>query len=100
LEVISAIIGRNPQAAVKILRPAEKAETVKPSRVPESLKAYYRNGEIEIIYINNVADWITVNNGKGATTISDFIKTLKLDETKKKPALGTLHLLISTTNCN
>jgi hypothetical protein len=67
MESISVIIGRNPQVVEKILgRPGKK------TIVKGSPKYYYQNDAIEIVYIHNTADWITIINRENRT-IGEFI---------------------------
>src|SRR5688500_4274465 len=97
MDSISAIIGRNPQAVEKILGPPDKTEIIGDRRAPGSPKSYYRNGEFVIVFINNVADWITVNNN-GSSTISDFIWELQLDSSK--PTFFNQKLVARYNNMN
>jgi hypothetical protein len=59
---ISDIAGRTPDEVSKILDSPTSKETVNPSRTPcPCEKNIYKDGKIEIVYMNEKADWITVN---------------------------------------
>jgi hypothetical protein len=70
------LIGRTPDTIDRLIgEPHNKEVTVLTGEIP-ALKAYYLNGRLDIVYIDNVADWITVFD------IDDFIKILGLRPTK------------------
>lgn len=55
------IAGKDIETVKKYLGKISRMETVNPSRTPCPCKKYYfKNGDVEIVFINNRADWITV----------------------------------------
>lgn len=59
---ISDIAGNTPDVVAKVLGSPTSTETVNPSRTPcPCEKQIYKNGEIEIVFIEGRADWITIN---------------------------------------
>lgn len=59
---ISDIAGNTPDVVAKVLGSPTSTETVNPSRTPcPCEKRIYKNGEIEIVFMEGKADWITVN---------------------------------------
>ena len=58
---LKMIAGKDLGTVKKYLGKISKVETVNPSRTPCPCKKYYfKNGDVEIVFINNRADWITV----------------------------------------
>ncbi|MDP2314047.1 MAG: hypothetical protein Q8P41_14185 [Pseudomonadota bacterium] len=58
---IRSIIGKNKEGLVGVLGEPSGCETVTPSRVGKVPKCVYRDGSVEVVFIKNRADWITVN---------------------------------------
>ncbi|MDO1451893.1 hypothetical protein Q0590_36830 [Rhodocytophaga aerolata] len=79
MDSIGAIIGRNPQAVEHVLGRPGKKEAVKTPTDHKSRKYTYQNGDIEIIYIDNTADWITITN-RHNKTMEEFINFFGLKE--------------------
>lgn len=79
------IIGRNLADVEKVLGKIESSEMVKPSRTPckpnGCLKGYFDNGGCEIVFIEGVADWITLNNTNNLA-IAEFISYWGLEQIK------------------
>jgi hypothetical protein len=60
---ISNIAGKTPDEVSKILGLPTSTETVSPSRTPcPCEKNTYKNGKIEIVFMEGKADWITIKN--------------------------------------
>lgn len=63
---LKKIAGKAPEEIEIILGKPERTEKVSPSNTPckESPcdKKIYKDGKFEIVYINQKADWITINN--------------------------------------
>lgn len=63
---LKKIVGKTPDEIESILGKPEKIEKVSPNNTPckESScnKNFYKEGTLEIVFINNKADWITINN--------------------------------------
>ena len=58
-----------------VLGDEDSIEIVSPNGLPcPCKKAYYQNGKYEILYINDVADWITVNKDWSNIEIPDETK--------------------------
>lgn len=83
---IKSLIGKNKIEIEKILGKAERTEKVKPSRTPclESPcdKSYYESDKFEIVFINNKADWITINKVSNIDNAKDNIILLGLAESE------------------
>lgn len=58
---ISKIVGKSQDEVKAILGEPTSCENVNPSRVGSSPKCTYNGDQIEIVFINGKADWITVN---------------------------------------
>lgn len=59
---ISEIAGKTPPQITQMSGSPTSTKTVNPSRTPCPCSKYtYSNGAIEIVFIEGVADWITVN---------------------------------------
>lgn len=57
---VPAIIGLDQGAVDAKLGAPTGCESVSPSKVGKSLKCSYRDGNVEIVFIQDKADWITV----------------------------------------
>lgn len=68
---IDAIAAKNPEEIELILGKYTKEEVVNPSRVGQCPKNTYLGGLVEIVYIDDKADWITINNGPYAANTKD-----------------------------
>ena len=77
MDLIIYLIGRNPKGVEKILGPYEKKALAFVNKFPPALKAFYLNESIEIIYLDNVADWITIHS-KQKHLISNFVNFFDL----------------------
>lgn len=64
---IKAIAGRTPAQVEKVLGKPTGKENVKPRNTGcnPCPKMIYKKGKYEIVYINGIADWITVNELSG-----------------------------------
>lgn len=58
---IDNFAGLDKEKVITILGEPTEVKRVSPSGVGPSDKLIYLNGLVEIVYINNIADWITVN---------------------------------------
>jgi hypothetical protein len=58
---------------------SEKQQVVLVNKLLPGLKASYQHGKIQIIYIDNVADWITIRNNE-QDSLMDFIGLLEMKE--------------------
>lgn len=59
---VSDIAGKNPLEVKKILGSPISKETVSPSGTPCPCdKNIYKDGEVEVVFMNEKADWITFN---------------------------------------
>lgn len=74
---INVIAGRGPDEVAVVLGPPNWWETVRLGGVAHR-KAYYQDGYCEIIYILDVADWITINPRITILASKDAIKLLGL----------------------
>lgn len=69
---IPSIAGKNKKEIEMILGKPNKKEKVNPSKTPCPCdKYYYINNLVEIVFINGVADWITVNNTRTFVKVGD-----------------------------
>jgi len=75
---ITELVGRNRQAVERLLGKAQASSIVKTNSLLDWTKAYYQSGEIEIIYIDNIADWIILHS-KAEETIEELISFLGLN---------------------
>ena len=58
---VKTIIGKTPEQVETILGKAETTEKVKPSKTPCPCdKKTYKKGEVEIVFMDGKADWITL----------------------------------------
>ena len=56
------IAGKSPEEVASVLGEPTRTEQVNPSSTPCPCdKLFYKGGELEIVYINGIADWITIN---------------------------------------
>ena len=62
---IDKIAGQTEEKVAMIVGEANEKETVNPSKVGLSVKKTYLNGLLEIVFIDELADWITVNSRAG-----------------------------------
>ena len=76
---IRTVAGADPVAVEKVLGKAEKLDPVKNRRsgCTACPKFAYKNGAIEIVYINGKADWLTLNL-KGGKWDENAIEMLAL----------------------
>lgn len=69
---VPSIAGKNKKEIEMILGKPNKKEKVTPSKTPCPCdKYYYINNLVEIVFINGVADWITVNNTRTFVKVGD-----------------------------
>jgi len=81
---ISDIAGKNPDQVAKIFGAPTASETVKPSRTPcPCPKNSYKDGTIEIVFIEGKADWITINSLDDAPYSAETLTLLGIEQ---KPA--------------
>jgi hypothetical protein len=63
---LKEISGRSFNQIVPILGKPDASEPAKPSNVPidisKSQKFFFKNRKIEIVFIDGIADWITIND--------------------------------------
>ena len=57
---LSALLGNSQEEAAELLGSPSKCETVNPHGSKEAPKCYYREGNIEVVFFDDRADWITV----------------------------------------
>lgn len=57
---LPAIIGHNQGAVEATLGAPTGCESVSPSKVGKSLRCSYRDGNVEVVFIQGKTDWITV----------------------------------------
>lgn len=95
MELISSIIGRGQIAVSSILGPPDRIEILAKHKYPLSVRAIYLEGEIEIIFIDQVADWITITN-EGISTSLDFIDFIGLIDIEPKLTVWQGTTLISS----
>lgn len=68
---VDELANKTEAEIIQLLGAPKKTESVHPSKTPcPCPKNYYKDGSIEIVFINEKADWITVNNPK-VVTIKD-----------------------------
>jgi hypothetical protein len=75
------IIGRTPSIVERLIGKPEKKEIIDISASVPALKTYYQNGQVSVLYIDNVADWITIF-GVDSTSASEFIMLLGINPVK------------------
>lgn len=76
---IPEVIGRNPRTVERILGKAYKIEVISNSKQVAWKKAYYLQGQVEVVFVDNVADWINIYNIEMRSTIA-FITHFGLTE--------------------
>lgn len=81
---IPSIAKKDNKTVESILGPSEECHDIKFStkdsdKTQKGKNCSYKNGKIEIVYINEKADWITVNNMNDVSYTPDSIKILGLD---------------------
>lgn len=75
------IAGKTQSQIAKLYGKPTSAETVKPSRTPcPCPKRIYKGGEIEIVFINGKADWITINVGRDCEVKSGGYPMQRFDD--------------------
>ena len=72
---LTDIIGRNRQKVEKSLGIAENVYPVELTDSSAAIKAYYQKGRIIIVYVDNTADWITIDGQEGKI-IEEFFRFL------------------------
>lgn len=83
---LSKISGRAVKEVEKLLGPP--TETAKTEKGP---KRIYKEGSIEVVYINEKADWITVTPTKKIPFTKDALKELGLEVTP--PTFSNEHVM-------
>jgi hypothetical protein len=83
---LSKISGRAVKEVEKLLGPP--TETAKTEKGP---KRIYKEGSIEVVYINEKADWITVTPTKKIPFTKDALKELGLEVTH--PTFSNEHVM-------
>lgn len=75
---ISNIAGKTSNEVDKYLGAPTSTETVNPSHTPcPCEKNFYKNGEIEVVFMEGKADWITVNLPASEIDISGSYSSLQ-----------------------
>lgn len=69
---VKSLIGIDKAAVAHALGDPKSCETVTPSRVGKVPKCLYRDGGIEVVFINGRADWITVHGSDAPSPESAF----------------------------
>lgn len=77
---IDAIAGKKPKEVEQFVGKPTKKEVVKPSSVGQCPKSIYLGGLIEVVYINDMADWITVNSAPSKAIIKDAAVYLSVQQ--------------------
>jgi len=82
-EKIMQIVGKNPSGVERLLGEMQSSETIRlggrgPNKDSRHLKGYYGDGRYEVVFIDGVADWITITNVDHLTT-EQFIDEWDLD---------------------
>lgn len=75
---IDDIAAKDTNAVRLILGKPTKEEFITPSTIGRCLKNVYLGGLVEIVYIDDKADWITVNNVPSKTKVKDESAYLSL----------------------
>jgi hypothetical protein len=85
--LIADIIGRSPSAVERLLGGPDKTEVILVNEHLPGLKANYHDGKVQVIYIDNIADWITVLD-KEKESVEAFLGLLgiKFKKIKYKPS--------------
>ena len=83
---IKDIVGKTKEEVANLLGKSEKAEKVKPSNTPCAKygcdKIFYQGGKFEVVFINDKADWITINNTSEYSLDDNAITLLGLNQSK------------------
>lgn len=99
---IMKIAGKSASDVEKILGKPSSVDKVKPGRTPCETKgckkATYQDGKFEIVYINDVADWITIDDVSSVTLDESAITTLSLINVK--PSFSNPPVVIRWSNVN
>ena len=94
------IAGKQLSDVEKVLGTAEKTEKAQPSGTPCKQtpcdKMFFQNGKFEVLFINKVADWITINNTSQNELNENVIELLGL--TKKSPTFKNISNVIRWEN--
>ena len=70
---LSFVVGKNYEQVEAELGEPSRTQHVNPSNTPcPCLKVYFKGGDVEILFINGKADWITINNPYYTTESSDL----------------------------
>jgi hypothetical protein len=97
---IADISNKSIKEVNKLLGKPNNMSKAKPSGTPCKTnpcdKAYYKDGKFEIIFINKVADWITINDVSSLPMNEDLITSLGLPKTK--PSFSNPSDVIKWTN--
>jgi hypothetical protein len=99
---IADIASKTMKEVNKLLGKPNSMDKAKPSGTPcknnPCDKAFYKDSKFEIIFINKVADWITINNVSNLPMNEDLITSLGLPKTK--PSFSNPLNEIRWTNIN
>lgn len=77
---VSDIIGKNRRNVERILGRAEKLSTLTAIEHLTAISACYQAGRITIVYVDNTADWITID-GREDQIIEEFFRFLGVTTT-------------------
>lgn len=77
---IDVIASKNPDEVETILGKPTNKEDINPSGVGTCQKFTYLGGIVEVVYIKNLADWITVNNTPSKSTVKDASAYLSVNQ--------------------
>jgi hypothetical protein len=75
------LIGRTPAVVERLIGKPEKKELIDISGSVSAFKTYYQNGQVSVLYIDNVANWITVFV-VDSTSAFEFIMMLGINPVK------------------
>ena len=97
---IADIANKTIKEVNNLLGKPNSMDKAKPSGTPCKTnpcdKAFYKDSKFEIIFINKVADWITINNVSNLPMNEDLITSLGLPKTK--PSFSNPSNVIKWTN--
>ncbi len=97
---ITDIADKSIKIVNEVLGKPNNMDKAKPSGTPCKTnpcdKAFYKDSKFEIIFINKVADWITINNVSNLSMTEDVITSLGLPKTK--PSFSNPSNVIRWTN--
>jgi hypothetical protein len=83
---VSTIIGKNKTDIEKILGKPDNVEMIKPTNTPcqdtACEQANYQSNKFEIVFINDKADWITINQVSEHEINDESIELLALEATQ------------------